>query len=260
MIQPPDNEYDDFNVAIHGIRPEDTAHAPTFSEAWPEIESFIAGRMIVAHYAGFDLSVLRSECAAHRVTPQEVPYACTVVLGRHVWKGLPSYSLPWVCDHLRIGLADHHDPSADATACAEIGLRLLADLGVTTFAEAAAELDVRLGLLGPSDVRCVSRSRKVRASPNPDADPEHPFYGVSIAFTGTLARWPRAEAAVLAADRGARCVTSVSAKTDYLVAGVQDPRQLRPDGLSGKLRRAAELAASGVEIQILTETEFAQLL
>ncbi|MFA4929550.1 MAG: exonuclease domain-containing protein [Patulibacter sp.] len=59
LIQPPGNEYDGFNIAIHGITPEDTAYAPTFAEVWPEIERAIDGRLVLAHNAGFDLSVLR---------------------------------------------------------------------------------------------------------------------------------------------------------------------------------------------------------
>jgi DNA polymerase-3 subunit epsilon len=260
-IQPPGNAYDPWNVAIHGIGPSDTAGAPTFRDVWPEIEAFIDGRLVVAHYAGFDLGVLRVECAAHGVTPREVPYACTVVLSRRMWRGLPSYSLPWICDHLDIEFHGHHNPGADAQACAEIGARLLTELEVATFAEAADRLQVRLGAFGPVDIRCLAKhTGKVRASPNPNADPEHPLFGVSIVFTGALSRWTRAEAAALAADRGAVCMTGVSKKTDYLVVGIQDPRKLRADGLSGKMRRAAELASAGVEIQILTEMEFERLL
>ncbi len=260
-IRPPDNAYDPWNMAIHGIGPADTADAPSFPDLWPEIEAFLDGRPVVAHYAGFDLGVLRAECSAHGITPQEIPYACTVVMGRRMWRGLASYSLPWVCDHLGIELLGHHNPGADARACAEIGTRLLAELDAATFADAAERLQVRLGAFGPLDIRCLAKhAGKVRASPNPNADPEHPLFGVSMVFTGTLSRWTRAEAAALAADRGASCMTAVSKKTDYLVVGIQDPSKLRADGLSGKMRRAAELAKAGIEIQILTEMEFERLL
>lgn len=33
LIHPPDNRYDDFNIAIHGIRPTDTAEALNFDQA-----------------------------------------------------------------------------------------------------------------------------------------------------------------------------------------------------------------------------------
>jgi DNA polymerase-3 subunit epsilon len=262
MIQPPGNIYDPWNTEIHGIAAADTADAPSFGEMWSEIEGFVDGRLMVAHNAGFDLSVLRAASQHADVTPRDTPYACTLVLGRRHWKGLPSYSLPWICDHLGIDLNGHHNPSADATACAEIGLRLLNEVGVADFTAVADHLQVRLGMYGAADVRCLAKytGTKRLAKANPDADPEHPFYGVRMVFTGALSRWTRAEAADLAAQRGASCVTTVSGKTDYLVVGIQDPGKLRADGLSGKLRKAADLAAGGAELQILTEAEFESML
>ena len=259
LIQPPRNEYDPWNIEIHGITPADTADAPTFPSVWSEVEAYIDGRMTVAHYAGFDMGVLRAECYQHGLQPRHLPYACTVVMGRRQWRGLPSYSLPWVCEHLDIDLNGHHNPSADATACAEIGIRLLTDLGVETFDEAARALEIRLGTFGTVDVRCRSKTARF-ADANTEADPDHPFYGARMVFTGTLSNWTRAEAAQVVADLGASCLRGVSTKTDYLVVGVQDPTKLRDDGLSGKMRKAAELATRGAEIQILTEVEFLQML
>jgi hypothetical protein len=48
--------------------------------------------------------------------------------------------------------------------------------------------------------------------------------------------------------------------TDYLVTGVQNPYVLKEDGLSEKMRRAVEFAKEGTGIQILTESEFFQML
>jgi DNA polymerase-3 subunit epsilon len=92
LIQPPENEYDPWNTAIHGIGAADTVDAPTFPQVWAEIETFIGGRSMVAHNAGFDLSVLRAECRVHGLSPRDTPYACTLVLGRRQWHGLPSYA------------------------------------------------------------------------------------------------------------------------------------------------------------------------
>jgi len=39
LIQPPGNAYFGMNIAIHGIRPEDTRDAPTFGELYPEIKA-----------------------------------------------------------------------------------------------------------------------------------------------------------------------------------------------------------------------------
>jgi DNA polymerase-3 subunit epsilon len=261
LIQPPGNEYDAFNTRLHGIGPAKTAHAPTFDIVWHELVHLLAERVVVAHYTGFDFSVIRAECHERAIAIDDIRYACTVALSRRCWPGLPSYSLPWICDHLGLPDFRHHYAAADATACAEVGLRLLSDLSVATLEEAAERLEVRLGLLGAEDIRCGAKYRKPRfADPNLDADPEHPFYGACLAFTGALGHYTRQQAAGLAAERGATVRPTTTRKTDYLVTGVQNPYVLKEDGLSEKMRRAVEFAKEGTGIQILTESEFFQML
>jgi DNA polymerase-3 subunit epsilon len=258
LIRPPGNEYDAFNTSIHGIDASVTRDAPEFATVWRDVLDLADGRKLVAHNAGFDMGVVRAEHDRSGVTPAEVAYVCSLVMARRQWLGLQSYSLPWVCEHADVDLAAHHDPLADARACAEITVRLLASLGVTTLSEAAERLGVFVGSYGPRDVRCTVKDHKALLSnlpENPDADPGHPLYGKHLTFTGTLQQWRREDAARLAVERGAFCANSVTRVTDYLVCGVSDPRVLRGHTMSAKLRKAT---AQGVEI--LTELEFTQLL
>lgn len=37
LIQPPGNRYDQGNIHVHGIYPEDTEHAPDFLTVWQEL-------------------------------------------------------------------------------------------------------------------------------------------------------------------------------------------------------------------------------
>jgi len=60
LIQPINNEYDEFNIYIHGITPEDTADKPEFNEIWNEIKPLIENQFLIAHNAGFDISVSAS--------------------------------------------------------------------------------------------------------------------------------------------------------------------------------------------------------
>lgn len=50
----------------------------------------------------------------------------------------------------------------------------------------------------------------------------HPFYGKTMVFTGTLPTLDRATAQTMAQEVGAKVTSSVSKKTDYVVAGA-DP-------------------------------------
>lgn len=77
-------------------------------------------------------------------------------------------------------------------------------------------------------------------------DENHPFYGKTMVFTGTLPTLDRATAQTMAQDVGAKVTSSVSKKTDYVVAGT-DP--------GSKYTKAQNLG-----VAILDEAEFLRLL
>ena len=58
------DEFNGWNIAIHGITPAMVADRPRFEAVWPEISSFIGDQIVVAHNASFDISVLRASLTA----------------------------------------------------------------------------------------------------------------------------------------------------------------------------------------------------
>ena len=119
LIRPPGNEYASGNIAIHGIRPEDTEDAPEFDQVWNEAMYMIGDRPIVAHNAGFDVGVIRGGCEAFELAPPSSKYLCTVQLSRRTWPDLSAHKLPIVAGHVGAAL-DHHDALSDASACSKI--------------------------------------------------------------------------------------------------------------------------------------------
>ena len=83
-------------------------------------------------------------------------------------------------------------------------------------------------------------------APAPAPDPASPLAGKTFVFTGTLLTLQRREAEELVESLGGRAASSVSAKTDYLVAGRE---------AGSKLDRARELG-----VKVLTEEDFRTLL
>jgi DNA ligase (NAD+) len=88
------------------------------------------------------------------------------------------------------------------------------------------------------------RDANVREKP-PETRAAGPLAGKTFVFTGGLAHFSREEAKALVAARGGKVSSSVSAKTDYVVAGA-DP--------GSKYAKARELG-----VTILTEAEFEEL-
>jgi DNA ligase (NAD+) len=76
--------------------------------------------------------------------------------------------------------------------------------------------------------------------------PSSPFYGKNVVVTGVMTKWSREEIEEQLRKIGARVRTTVSTKTDFVLAG---------DHSGTKRVRAAELG-----IPILYEDEFIQML
>ena len=82
LIQPPNNEYAPFNVSIHGISAADTATSGTFDDVWPEIADIIADRLVIAHNAAFDISVLRRSARDRGYDVPPIHFACSLRIAR----------------------------------------------------------------------------------------------------------------------------------------------------------------------------------
>lgn len=122
----PGTYFDPFNMQLCGIRPQDTARAPGFSELWEKIGPlFCGGATLAAHNAPFDMAVLAKCLSAYRIPcPRVLPYVCTCRLARKAFPDFPNHKLDTVCRMLSIDL-DHHKAGSDSYACAEILCTLL---------------------------------------------------------------------------------------------------------------------------------------
>ena len=115
LIRPPDNHYNSINTMIHGIGPSDTRHAPDFPEIWERVARLLDGRLVVAHNAAFDLSVLRRSAEHYGYEPDPFPFACTYRIARTALPDAAAWSLDALADEFGIPLS-HHDPLSDANA------------------------------------------------------------------------------------------------------------------------------------------------
>ena len=145
LIKPPPghDEFLDFNIGIHGIRPADVAGALGWSAQLDALAAFAGADALVAHNAGFDMAVLHRACEA---TGDECPpyrYLCSVQLARKVYD-LPSYRLPAVAAEAGFTGFAHHEAVADSLACAHIVIDAARRLGAHDLASLAETAGVRM--------------------------------------------------------------------------------------------------------------------
>lgn len=258
------DEWSDFNIAVHGITPADVRAAAAFPAAWEALVERADGRPLVAHYAAFDMGVLRAELERYQLSPAPLRYACSAVMARYAWPELLSVSLPLIARHLGIGLV-HHDPHSDALACGSVAVAATRQLGAVDLEGALKRASIGWGEIQgdlrwrPSGLSAL-RLEDMTARQS-DFDPSHPLYGKVVAFTGALASMTRREAFQRVLDRGGDPDEGVTKRTNILVVGEQDLAKLAVgEAMSAKQRKAAAMRAKGADIQLISEMDFLESL
>ena len=141
LIRPPEMRFVPFNMGIHGISPKDVMGAPEFIDIWPVLQKYLDGRVVVAHNAGFDMSVLRNTLDVYGLVSTPFKYTCTVSIAKTVWPDLVNHRLNTVSRHLGLELK-HHDPRDDAAAAATIAAEACRAMDCRRIEDLIAKLDL----------------------------------------------------------------------------------------------------------------------
>lgn len=267
LVQPPRNEYDDFNTYLHGIGPNDTKDKPFFPEVWEEVLPYVTNKIVVCHNAAFDMGALRDALNLYDVAYPTFEIMCTIRVSRKTIPGFSSYTLDSVYYNLfEREMENHHRAGDDAAACAEILLECLKRNDVTCREDIEEKFAIKIGHISPQSY-CNQHAKKtcgfgnsVRAKDivgdSDKIDPDNYFYGKAVCFTGAFSFSTRKELQQYIADVGGTPVDGVTKKTDILVVGQQDFRVVGDTGMSSKQRKALDLLSKGQEIEILSEKDF----
>ncbi len=115
-------------AAVSGIDDAMVADAPAFPQVWPSLERMLAGAVIVAHNAPFDLHFLSAERKRAGLTAdQSAPVLDTLRLARNLLE-LPRYSLAALGAQLQLEHEPAHRAMADVLATAALLRRLITQL------------------------------------------------------------------------------------------------------------------------------------
>lgn len=263
LIHPPAgfDHFDGFNTWLHGVNAEMVVGAPSWRRALEWIIRYVGSDPLVCHNAGFDIGVIRYACIADALQWPSVDFFCTMVLARRAYR-LPSYRLPFVAAECDVDLGQHHQAVSDARCAALIAVAMATKQSAQTLATLADSFGVRIGHMetgyySGSVQRSSGGHGLIRADANPDADPDHPFYGRVIVFTGALMSRTRQMAWDDVIKVGGIPGLSVTQRTNVLVIGGINPAVLVPGmTTTGKAAKAFALQDKGQEIEVMTEDDF----
>lgn len=238
MIRPPMNQYDTQCVNVHHIGPEQTETAATFEELWPEIRSYLEGKVIVAHNASFDSSILMKNVWHYGLDCIKIEeWICTCC-------DLGKSTLYSACRYFDIPIGIHHDALSDARSSALLYLK---------YSQMAGEY-IEIPKQKESKFQYHSLSSSVKHQ-----DLEHCknsntiFYDKKIVITGVFDSYPeREQLAQLMKDYGADINTSISKRTDIVIVG----RGAGPK----KLQTIEKINGGGGNIHCIHEPELLEIL
>ncbi|GIW98267.1 MAG: DNA polymerase III subunit epsilon [Pirellulaceae bacterium] len=152
LVRPPRLYFASRNVAIHGITADQVRGAPQFVDVWKELSPILEGRVVVAHFAAFDLKVLVHSLAAYDIACPNLEFSCSRLLARAVWPGKRRYGLKPLGQWLGIDFR-HHDALEDAQCCAQIVLAIAAQVSPTDFEDLERRLHLERGLVAGGSIR-----------------------------------------------------------------------------------------------------------
>lgn len=254
-------ERDPGPVWIHGLTSDVLEGAPLFPEVAAELSQRLAGRVLVAHNAAFDWSMIAREYARAAVTAPVEQRLCTIALSKELRLPLPNHKLESLAAHFGVVqqrahhalddarvLAEAFRPSLHAAARGGVRLPLLECRPLTEWYD--SPVTPRAGYR-PSPAQSWRPSRKRPACPYPNPgryESDKPLMqGMRVAFSGDTSV-DRELLEDRAVEAGLHVATSVSRLTSLLVTN-------DPDSVTSKTVKAKSFGTP-----ILEESAFTHLL
>ena len=241
----PEDYFDPFNVAIHGISENQVKNAPIFKDIYQELKQRIENKVTV-HHMPFDRIAINRACDANNLEYLQPKWLDSAKIVRRTWQEFAhsGYGLSNIAKHLNINFS-HHDALEDASTAGIIVTKACEITNLTI-----DEWFKRVG----QPIFIYNQSSQIKL----DGNPEGALFGESIVFTGALSILRR-EAGLMASKMGCNVTNSVTKNTTMLIVGFQDVTKLAGYEKSSKHRKAEELIKSGMKIKILSENDFAEI-
>ncbi len=282
------------NVGIHGIDRDKVARAPRFAEVLPRLSAFVADSVVV-HHTQFDRSAISQAALRANLPPPSWRWLDSALVTRRTWphRSRDGYGLAEVCRMIGYRFA-HHDALADAKAAGHVILAAMRKTGATTI-EAIVELE-RTPTRAPAPaaprttrpprskptkptkrakaIKPAERPKRAEADvPAAPATPTKPRktrkrprrrlkrrrYDETVVFSCTSLVAPAA-LQIVARRAGLTVSSALSEETTLLIVADETIEHSAQGPARRDRLRADELIAAGHPIDVISESEFFEML
>lgn len=245
----PNQVISEFITNLTGISNEMVSDAPCLSDVLPQIYDFIGNDIIIGHNVNFDINFLYDDFNFFLKKPLSNNFIDTMRLSRKAIPNLPHHRLIDVVEYFKILPNGYHRALCDCQTTYKIFLKIkdyvLEHIGIDDFIKSFEKKSQQLHLL-------ISESNSF--------DETHPLYEKVCVFTGKLDQMERIKAAQMVVNVGGKCEDRITKNTNFLILGNNDYCSSIKDGKSNKQKKAEEYKLKGLDIEIISENIFYDML
>lgn len=243
LIKPIDLKFNPINSRINGIFLDDVINEREFIEIWDEIKHFFHDKIIVAHNASTDISILEKTLDHYQILRPNFKSFCTLTIAKKVLN-LDNYKLSSLAEYFSIEQDSYHNALEDAFVCGSVFTKLLDNSSLNDI-EKRIEDKFNKTKRNNFFVHNLVSKNKINYSGLEDECIS--ISGKTFVVSGVFEIYSRDELKKAIEDNGGKVGSSISSKTDYVIAG---------DNMGpSKLEKANQL-----KITIISELDFKQMI
>jgi DNA polymerase-3 subunit epsilon len=245
LIKPIELKFNRINTSINGIDIEDVINEREFDEIWNEIEHYFVDRVVVAHNLSFDISVLEKTLDYYGIVKPDFKSFCTLKISQSILS-LENHKLSTIAKYFGIVQNDYHNSLEDACVCGKIFYQLFDDYNVLL---ANKFVDSRVGSINKQNYKTHLNNinRAIDIKDKFEWVCSDKLAGKTFVVSGVFNQFSRDDLKQSIEDNGGKVGSSISAKTNYVVAG----ENMGP----AKLEKANQL-----KIPIISEEDYIKML
>jgi len=249
----PINSIDDFITGLTGITNDMVSKAPSIEDILPQFCEFVGGNVIVGHNVNFDINFIYDNLMECSNKAFENEFIDLLRIARRTLPELKNHKLKTLSEHFEVDTTGAHRGMKDCNMTNEC-FRYCRDIAIQKFENIDAFIKI-FSKYGGHKVM----AKDIKAA-NCEFSEEHPLFNQVCVFTGTLEKTARKDAMQCVVNVGGKCGDGLTKKTNYLIVGSLEYSSNVKGNKSSKIIKAEKYILGGLDIKIISENTFEDLL
>lgn len=251
----PQCRINEFTEKLTSITNEMLENSPELNFVLPSLKNFIADSCIIGYNVNFDLNFLYDSFFKELGFELKNNYVDVLRIARLIVNKdeIQNRKLKDIAEYFNLEVDGIHRASKDCILTLQIFIKLREVIRQRYGSLEAFIEEQKKARKGYIDIKNIT-------SEVDSIDVDNSCYENEFVFTGTLEKMNRKDAMQLVVNLGGRIGNSVTKKTNFLVMGELDYSKTITNEKSSKILKAEELKLKGINIEIIPESVFYDMI